>query len=135
MKLEVKINFQSKNSFENRMDEIYKDALYPKSQFVFLINSKAKFKILYLDFVFTSIWKTKLKELATIFMFNRLLLWIFNTVICFSFSCKSGKRNTVHFSFLNLTNKLEKELLEKIKINFMVIFTSMACTLFKNKLC
>ena len=36
-------------------------SVYPKCHFVFLINWKTKFKILYLDFAFTLINKTKFK--------------------------------------------------------------------------
>ena len=36
-------------------------SVYPKCHFVFLINWKTKFKILSLDLVFTSIWKTKFR--------------------------------------------------------------------------
>ena len=66
-------------------------------------------------------------------MFNRFLLWIFNSPIRFSFSLKNGKRNTVHFSLFSFMKKFRKELLKKIKINFMVIFKYMVYTLFKSK--
>ena len=92
------------------------------------------FEKLKIDFVFTSIWKTKFKYLTTIIMFKRALLWIFNTLIRFWFSFKkNGKRNTLRFSFFIFMEELKNELLKQIKINFMVIFTSIVCTLFKSK--
>ena len=86
---------------------------------MFLINSKTKFKVLYLDFVFTSIWKVKFKQLISIFIFSN------------SFFIK--KRKTKYSLFFVFMKKLKKELLKKIKINFMVIFTSMVYTLSKCK--
>ena len=66
---------------------------------MFLINWKTKFKVLYLDFVFTSIWKAKFKQLISIFIFARFLLRVFNALIRFSFSSKKEKLNTVYFLF------------------------------------
>ena len=43
------------------------------------------------------------------------------------------KRNTVYFLFFIFMKELKNELLKNIKINIMVIFTSIACTLFKSK--
>ena len=37
------------------------ESVYPKCHFVFLINWKAKFKILYLDFAFASIKKDEIQ--------------------------------------------------------------------------
>ena len=79
-------------------------------------------------FCFNFNMKMKFKYLTTIFMFKRVLLWIFNTLIRFS-----GKRNTVRFSFFIFIRELKNKLLENIKINIMIIFTSIVCTLFKNK--
>ena len=92
------------------------------------------FEKLKIDFVFTSIWKTKFKYLTTIIMFKRVLLWIFLIpLFVFHFHNKNGKRNTVRFSFFIFMKELKNELLKNIKINFMVIFTSIVCTLFKSK--
>ena len=66
--------------------------------FMFLINWKTKFKILYLDFVFTSIRKTKFKKMTTIFMFNGFLLWIFNALIRFFIFIKKME-NEIQFVF------------------------------------
>ena len=62
-------------------------------------------------------------------MFNRFFLRIFDTFIRFSFSLK----NTVRFSFFILMKKLKNELLKQIKINFMIIITSIVYTLFKSQ--
>ena len=51
----------------------------------------------------------------------------------FHFHLKNGERNTVRFSFLIFIKELKNELLKNIKINIMVIFTSIVCTLFESK--
>ena len=43
--------------------------------------------------------KIQIIGLATISMFNGVLLWIFNAFICFSIFIKNRKRNTARFSF------------------------------------
>ena len=52
----------------------------------------------------------------------------------FHFYKKNGKRNTVRFSFFVFIKELKNELFKNIKINIMVIFTSIVCTLFKRKI-
>ena len=86
-------------------DSNHFESVYPKCHFVFLINLKTKFKNLPLNFVFTT----------TFFIF-----------------IKNGKRNTVRFSLLIFMKELENELLKQIKVNFMIVFTSMIHTLFKS---
>ena len=54
-------------------------------------------------------------------MFNRFLVWIFNI---FHFHKKNGKRNTVRFSLFVFMKELKNELLKQIKINFLIIITS-----------
>ena len=83
-------------------------------------------------FVFLANWKTKFKQLTTIFMFNKFLIWIFSAPHLFFIFIKNGKRNTVHFSFFIFMKVLKYELLKNIKINFMVIL-SIVCMLFKSK--
>ena len=53
--------------------------------------------------------------------------------IRFLFFIKNGKRNKIQYSFFIFMKKLKKELLKKIKINFMVIFTSIVYTVFRSK--
>ena len=48
------------------------------------------------------------------------------------FHKKNRKQNKVHFSYFIL-KELGNELIKNIKINFVVIFTSMVYTLFKSK--
>ena len=83
---------------------------------MFLINWNTKFKILYLDFVFTSIWKTKFKYLSTIFMFNRFLLWIFNAIICFSFSYKMESEIQFIFRFSSSWRNWKKNYLKQSRL-------------------
>ena len=64
--------------------------------------------------------------MTIIFIFNIFILWIFNAPIRFYFYKENEKQNTVYFSFFIFMKKLKKELLKKIKINFMVIFISMS---------
>ena len=52
--------------------------------------------------------------------------------LVFHFHRKNGKRNTVRFLFFILMKELKNELLKQIKINFIIIFTSIVCTLFKS---
>ena len=66
-------------------------------------------------------------------MFNKFLFLFFNALHSFFIFIKNGKQNTVHFSLFIFMKELKKELLKNIKINFMVIFTSIVCTLFKSK--
>ena len=74
--------------------------MYPKCHFVFLINWKnlKKFKILYLDFVFTSIWETKFKYLTTISLFRKFLLLEF-LMLSFRFSFSYKIKNEIQFIF------------------------------------
>ena len=74
-----------------------------------------------------------MKNKIQVIDFNRFLPCIFNALFRFSVSIKNGKRNTIRFSFfMFIMKELKKLLLKKIKINFMVIFTSMVYTLCKS---
>ena len=64
-------------------------SVHPKCCFMFLMDWKTKFKNLWLDFVFTSIWKTKL-------YFN---YWLFNALIRFLFSWQMETKYNLFFVF------------------------------------
>ena len=65
-------------------------------------------------------------------MFKQIFTLNFKYYHSFFIFIKNGKRNTVHFSFFIFMEELENELLKQIKINFMIVFTSMIYTLFKS---
>ena len=70
------------------------------------------------------------------FNFKMKIEWHFRcTDCCHSFFIfkKNVKRNTVRISFFIFTKEFKNELLKQIKINFMILFTSMIYMLFKSK--
>ena len=70
------------------------------------------------------------------FNFKMKIEWHFRcTDYCHSFFIfkKNVKRNTVRISFFIFTKEFKIELLKQIKINFMILFTSMIYMLFKSK--
>ena len=74
-------------------------SVYPKCHFVFLINWKTKFKILYLDFAFTSIKKTNS---------NNWLQSVYRNYNSF-FDLKTKRILKIfRFSFFNFITKIEK---------------------------
>ena len=102
--------------------------MYPKYHFVFLINWKTKFKIIYLNFVFTSI-----RFLRFYFMLNWFYFEFLMPSFDFHFHKENGKRNTVCLSFFVFIKGLKNELLKQININFMIIVTSMVYTFIESK--
>ena len=101
---------------------------------------------------FLSNWKMKNENFSKFVLFwNQKTNYTFGTRICLPFLClidfslnflylhlffifiKNRKGNTVRFSLFILMKKLKNELLEQIKINFMIIITSIVYTLFKSQ--
>ena len=79
--------------------------MYSKCHFVFLIKWKKKFKILYLDFVVTSLWKMKLKQLTTIFMFNDRSFNAINRFFIFIKKRKTKCSSFFVFHFIEIEKK------------------------------
>ena len=106
--------------------------------------------MLYLQFVFTGIWKTKFKLLTIIFMFNRFLLWIFNALI---FGFHKAKYRSVFFLHFHKGNEIEAAtrvvLCKKVfleiwqnsqentcdRVSFFIKLQARPVTLLKKRLC
>ena len=82
-------------------------SVYPKCHFMFLINWKTKFKILYLDFVFNL--KSKFKYLTAIFLFKRVLFEFL--IASFAFHFHKKMENEIQFIFrFSFSEGIEKRI-------------------------